>query len=259
MSARLLSGKKTMKKIILFFFIVILLVNNASAYTFTNIGRDFKIEYPSGWTYTEEPDGSDQTFTSQTGRAWVRVAVVPSDGMILDDIVGERIRYLNSLGIYPFSEKYITINGVTDKVKELMFLEDYQQKEYKERQILTLSGDKYYIITAGTLTSDYPFYSGDFDNIINSFSIIQPSIAPTTTAAISTPVPTTPAPEETDEILSSDVASIALHREKTKVDVGEEVLLKLSIVNYISNPRSEERRVGKECRRLCRSRWSPYH
>jgi hypothetical protein len=26
-----------------------------------------------------------------------------------------------------------------------------------------------------------------------------------------------------------------------------------------SLPRSEERRVGKECRRLCRSRWSPYH
>ena len=25
------------------------------------------------------------------------------------------------------------------------------------------------------------------------------------------------------------------------------------------NPRSEERRVGKECERLCRSRWSPYH
>jgi uncharacterized FAD-dependent dehydrogenase len=38
---------------------------------------------------------------------------------------------------------------------------------------------------------------------------------------------------------------------------------------YVSKPhigtfrlvrvRSEERRVGKECRRLCRSRWSPYH
>ena len=26
----------------------------------------------------------------------------------------------------------------------------------------------------------------------------------------------------------------------------------------VSN-RSEERRVGKECLRLCRSRWSPYH
>ena len=26
-----------------------------------------------------------------------------------------------------------------------------------------------------------------------------------------------------------------------------------------NNTRSEERRVGKECLRLCRSRWSPYH
>ena len=26
-----------------------------------------------------------------------------------------------------------------------------------------------------------------------------------------------------------------------------------------SDARSEERRVGKECLRLCRSRWSPYH
>ena len=25
------------------------------------------------------------------------------------------------------------------------------------------------------------------------------------------------------------------------------------------HPRSEERRVGKECYALCRSRWSPYH
>ena len=27
----------------------------------------------------------------------------------------------------------------------------------------------------------------------------------------------------------------------------------------IRGARSEERRVGKECLRLCRSRWSPYH
>ena len=31
-------------------------------------------------------------------------------------------------------------------------------------------------------------------------------------------------------------------------------------LNYDGFPkRSEERRVGKECLRLCRSRWSPYH
>jgi hypothetical protein len=29
--------------------------------------------------------------------------------------------------------------------------------------------------------------------------------------------------------------------------------------DFVFGGRSEERRVGKECRRLCRSRWSPYH
>src|SRR3546814_5417313 len=28
---------------------------------------------------------------------------------------------------------------------------------------------------------------------------------------------------------------------------------------FFSKPRSEERRVGKECVSTCRSRWSPYH
>jgi pilus assembly protein CpaC len=31
------------------------------------------------------------------------------------------------------------------------------------------------------------------------------------------------------------------------------------ITGKLAIARSEERRVGKECRRLCRSRWSPYH
>jgi hypothetical protein len=31
------------------------------------------------------------------------------------------------------------------------------------------------------------------------------------------------------------------------------------VEGMFSGSRSEERRVGKECRRLCRSRWSPYH
>src|SRR3546814_3850957 len=37
----------------------------------------------------------------------------------------------------------------------------------------------------------------------------------------------------------------------------------ISILNYADRlyqlPRSEERRVGKECVSTCRSRWSPYH
>ena len=42
-------------------------------------------------------------------------------------------------------------------------------------------------------------------------------------------------------------------------------LLTFVYINYLGikidgfEMRSEERRVGKECLRLCRSRWSPYH
>jgi signal transduction histidine kinase len=44
--------------------------------------------------------------------------------------------------------------------------------------------------------------------------------------------------------------------------VGDPLRLGQVLINLLSNAvkfRSEERRVGKECRRLCRSRWSPYH
>ena len=39
---------------------------------------------------------------------------------------------------------------------------------------------------------------------------------------------------------------------------GYTVLLPRSYLTPV-DMRSEERRVGKECRALCRSRWSPYH
>src|SRR3546814_14515669 len=38
---------------------------------------------------------------------------------------------------------------------------------------------------------------------------------------------------------------------------GKEVLAFLDLLG--GGDRSEERRVGKECVRTCRSRWSPYH
>ena len=33
----------------------------------------------------------------------------------------------------------------------------------------------------------------------------------------------------------------------------------MNVNEVLANRRSEERRVGKECEDLCRSRWSPYH
>jgi|GEM_PF-6917903 len=225
-----------MRKTILFFIISLLLINSASAYTFTNIGGDFKIEYPAGWTYLEEPDGTDQTFTSQTGRAAVRVVVEYSGGMSLDESVSDRIKFLqNNYGISPFSEKFVNVGGV--KGKELMFYYYTEQKEYKYRQTLIVSGDKTFIISAYSLTSDFPFFSEDFDRIINSFALLKPVVTPKVTAGY-TPVATagyTPVPTPTP--VQEKVAS--LHAERTSILVGEEVDLTLSIVAPLKEPKTK--------------------
>ena len=46
--------------------------------------------------------------------------------------------------------------------------------------------------------------------------------------------------------------------EAAKIANAHEFIVKLPDA-YHTVIRSEERRVGKECLRLCRSRWSPYH
>jgi PKHD-type hydroxylase len=57
-------------------------------------------------------------------------------------------------------------------------------------------------------------------------------------------------------------------RQEVKLAAGDLVLYPSSSLHFVrevtrgervASFRSEERRVGKECRRLCRSRWSPYH
>src|SRR3546814_14760112 len=41
--------------------------------------------------------------------------------------------------------------------------------------------------------------------------------------------------------------------------IGAFFYLRIVQVAYFDEPRSDERRVGKECVSTCRSRWSPYH
>ena len=55
------------------------------------------------------------------------------------------------------------------------------------------------------------------------------------------------------------------HNEKVTANILSKALnlsirtIKSYIAELNMNYRSEERRVGKECRIGCRSRWSPYH
>ena len=55
-------------------------------------------------------------------------------------------------------------------------------------------------------------------------------------------------------------ASVTNWRKRGTIPI--EQCMQLSVSTGITldwNSRSEERRVGKECSELCRSRWSPYH
>ena len=51
---------------------------------------------------------------------------------------------------------------------------------------------------------------------------------------------------------------IAYQKSRGEV-VPDEMIEKQFYLKNDKQNRSEERRVGKECLRLCRSRWSPYH
>ena len=53
----------------------------------------------------------------------------------------------------------------------------------------------------------------------------------------------------------TDVAAEELAEFLKAYDIGE----LLSYKGIAEGVRSEERRVGKECASMCRSRWSPYH
>ena len=56
-----------------------------------------------------------------------------------------------------------------------------------------------------------------------------------------------------EAILASGCEMVTVAMKRIELDDKEDDMLKHII------HRSEERRVGKECRIGCRSRWSPYH
>ena len=63
--------------------------------------------------------------------------------------------------------------------------------------------------------------------------------------------------EETSSKATFFIDTIYLNKLRNSNDVKNKILFD-NIVNQLKG-RSEERRVGKECASMCRSRWSPYH
>ena len=64
------------------------------------------------------------------------------------------------------------------------------------------------------------------------------------------------------DVLSFDVGEVLLETEQGMLMIrGSELhVSRLTLEKgEVDIDRSEERRVGKECASMCRSRWSPYH
>ena len=62
--------------------------------------------------------------------------------------------------------------------------------------------------------------------------------------------------------MAEETATLAAYVANLKFeDIPEEVLARAKVLtlDFLEFQRSEERRVGKECCLVCRSRWSPYH
>ena len=57
----------------------------------------------------------------------------------------------------------------------------------------------------------------------------------------------------TDPLMADLIETVTPLQEQEKLEL-ETLEIKL-----LTEGRSEERRVGKECHTTCRSRWSPYH
>src|SRR3546814_12446296 len=61
------------------------------------------------------------------------------------------------------------------------------------------------------------------------------------------------------EKLDRSLIEAALDLGASQLHAFRTVVIPLALPGIVSGSRSEERRVGKECVRTCRSRWSPYH
>jgi pyruvate dehydrogenase E2 component (dihydrolipoamide acetyltransferase) len=87
---------------------------------------------------------------------------------------------------------------------------------------------------------------GDFDAV----EVIELLVKPGDAVKAEQSLITVESDKASMEIPSSHAGTV----ERLLVKLGDKVSKGTPVVL-----RSEERRVGKECRRLCRSRWSPYH
>ncbi len=139
------------------------------------------------------------------------------------------IKSNRNLAYIRYNEKNITVSNIKGIEWEFRYTNPAGTFDsFVGKEAVLLFGNKYYVITAFTERDTYPQYSYLFDNIINSFGIIQPSIT------AQTPLESIMTPSSTPKPSTNIRPSINLYGQKTDVVLGEDILLILSAVNDIT-------------------------
>ena len=111
-------------------------------------------------------------------------------------------------------------------------------------------------IVSGEIAEDFAYYLAKSEQIpaAVSLGVLLQNTAPFVMASGGVMIQMLPGANEHIVTMIEDTMARAPHLTSIiKEGASPEDLLKTAL------GRSEERRVGKECERLCRSRWSPYH
>ena len=129
----------------------------------------------------------------------------------------------------------------------------------KTKPYLTITALSFMLGTAFTLSTDAqssPAANAQLDRTV--LPIVGPKLAPVTTLdardAKAPPRFEVKAPEGAPNVVIVLIDDIGFGSSSA---FGGPI--KMPMLEKMAGNRSEERRVGKECAGLCRSRWSPYH
>ena len=138
------------------------------------------------------------------------------------------------------------------KIRNLDFSSEKQAKQKKMRSFIIAFSS--FVIILGTISVFIFMKSVDFNlnNLVQSTTDSDESTSDLTTASYA---------------LSGRVGILLVFTDDSGELISVSALdcnMDIKCISVVQLPaetsvRSEERRVGKECLRLCRSRWSPYH
>ena len=169
-----------MKKLLyVFLFSLILgsLLLTESTFAYENAEYNFTINTPSMWEIDEDT-GIELvlvTFIEPDSRASINIVIEETRGTLLDYIEGSKVGLAGSFDDYVLVYEGSRVIGGLDCYEIVSTWTESDTLELKMKQIIFVEDGIGYVLTCGSLESDYSTYLVDFENSVTSFRITSDS------------------------------------------------------------------------------------